>query len=54
MTATDETELVQSYDAGFKNGVMAVFQQLEGIESYEELQEFIAEYWGEGEGSDRP
>ena len=54
MTTIDETELVQSYDAGFKNGVMAVFQQLEGIESYEELQEFIAEYWNEGEGNDRP
>ena len=50
----DETELIQTYDAGFQNGVMAVFQQLEGIESYEELQDFIAEYWGEGEGYDEP
>lgn len=48
----DEIELTQSYDAGFGNGVMAVFQQLEGIESYEELQDLIAEYWGEGEGND--
>ena len=48
----DEIELTQTYDAGFKNGVMAVFQQLEGIESYEELQDLIAEYWGEGEGND--
>lgn len=40
------------YDAGFANGVQAVFQQLEGIEDYEELQCFIAEYWGEGEGYD--
>lgn len=43
----DEIELTQSYDAGFRSGVMAVFQQLEGIESYEELQDLIAEYWGE-------
>lgn len=48
----DETELTQTYDAGFRNGVMAVFQQLEGIEDYEGLQELIAEYWGEGEGND--
>ena len=48
----DETELTQIYDAGFGNGVMAVFQQLEGIESYEELQDLIAEYWAEGEGND--
>ncbi len=40
------------YDAGFASGVQAVFQQLEGIEDYEELQCFIAEYWGEGEGND--
>jgi len=40
------------YDAGFSNGVQAVFQQLEGIEDYEELQDLIAEYWGEGEGND--
>lgn len=38
----DETELTQTYDAGFGNGVMAVFQQLEGIEDYEGLQELIA------------
>lgn len=50
----DEIELTQTYDAGFSNGVMAVFQQLEGIEDYEELQCFIAEYWGEGEGYDEP
>ena len=50
----DEIELIQTYDAGFRNGVMAVFQQLEGIEDYEELQCFIAEYWGEGEGNDEP
>ena len=48
----DEIELTQTYDAGFRNGVMAVYQQLEGIEDYEELQCFIAEYWGEGEGND--
>ena len=48
----DEIELTQSYDAGCRNGVMAVFQQLEGIEDYEELQCFIAEYWAEGEGND--
>lgn len=40
------------YDAGFTSGVQAVFQQLEGIEDYEELQCFIAEYRGEGEGYD--
>ncbi|MBQ3328452.1 MAG: hypothetical protein IJG88_00695 [Eggerthellaceae bacterium] len=40
------------YDAGFASGIQAVFQQLEGIESYEELQDLIAEYWGEGEGND--
>jgi len=40
------------YDAGFASGVQAVYQQLEGIEDYEELQCFIAEYWGEGEGND--
>lgn len=50
----DEIELTQTYDAGFKNGVMAVFQQLEGIEDYEGLQDFIAEYWTEGEGYDEP
>lgn len=50
----DETELTQTYDAGFRNGVIAVFQQLEGIEDYEGLQELIAEYWGEGEGYDEP
>jgi hypothetical protein len=50
----DEIELTQTYDAGFRNGVMAVFQQLEGIDDYEELQCFIAEYWGEGEGNDEP
>lgn len=48
----DITELTQTYDAGFSNGVMAVYQQLEGIDDYEELQCFIAEYWGEGEGND--
>ena len=48
----DETELTQTYDAGFENGVMAVFQQLEGVEDYEELQDLIAEYWAEGEGYD--
>lgn len=48
----DETELTQTYDAGFRNGVMAVFQQLECIEDYEELQDLIAEYWEEGEGND--
>lgn len=47
----DEIKLTQTYDAGFRNGVMAVFQQLEGIEDYEELQDLIAEYWGEGEGN---
>ena len=40
------------YDAGFASGVQAVFQQLEGIEDYEGLQDLIAEYWGEGEGND--
>lgn len=54
MTATDVPELTQAYDAGFRNGVMAVFQQLEGIESFEELQDFIAEYWAEEEGNDEP
>lgn len=48
----DEIELTQTYDAGFRNGVMAVFQQLEGIEDYEGLQDLIAEYWAEGEGND--
>jgi hypothetical protein len=52
MTAIDVPELTQAYDAGFRNGVMAVFQQLEGIESFEELQDFIAEYWAEEEGND--
>ena len=42
------------YDAGFANGVQALFQQLEGIESLEELQDFIAEYWAEEEGNDEP
>lgn len=54
MTATDVLELTQAYDAGFRNGVMAVFQQLEGIESLEELQDLIAEYWAEEEGNDEP
>ena len=40
------------YDAGFASGVQSVFQQLEGIEDYEELQDIIAEYWYEGEGND--
>ena len=40
------------YDAGFASGIQAVFQQLEGIKDYEELQCFIAEYWAEGEGND--
>jgi len=40
------------YDAGFASGVQAVFQQLEGIDDYDELQCFIADYWGEGEGND--
>ena len=40
------------YDAGFASGVQAVFQQLEGIEDYEGLQDLIAEYWYEGEGND--
>ena len=48
----DEAELTQTYDAGFRNGVMAVFQQLEGIEDYEGLQDLIEEYWWEGEGND--
>jgi hypothetical protein len=48
----DESELTQTYDVGFKNGVMAVFQQLEDIGDYEELQCFIADYWAEGEGND--
>ena len=50
----DETELTQTYDVGFRNGVMAVFQLLEGIEDYEELQDLIAEYWDGGEGCDAP
>lgn len=50
----DEIELTQTYDVGFRNGVMAVYQQLEGIEDYEELQELIAEYWEGGEGCDEP
>ena len=40
------------YDAGFKSGIQAVYQQLEGIEDYEGLQDLIAEYWGESEGND--
>lgn len=52
MTATDE--LRDMYDKGFENGVQAVFQQLECIESFDELQDFIAEYWAEGEGNDEP
>jgi hypothetical protein len=48
----DESELTQTYDVGFRNGVMAVFQQLEDIGDYEELQCFIADYWAEGEGND--
>ena len=40
------------YDAGFAIGVQAVFQQLEGIEDYDGLQGFIADYWGEGEEDD--
>ena len=47
MSATGVPELTQAYDAGFRNGVLAVFQQLEGIEDYEGLQDLIAEYWGE-------
>lgn len=54
MSATDESELIQACDAWFRNGVMSVFQQLEGIESFEELQDFIAEYWAEEEGNDEP
>ena len=52
MTATDE--LRDMYDQGFKNGVLAVFHQLECIESFDELQDFIAEYWAEEEGNDEP
>lgn len=50
--ATDE--LRDMYDQGFRNGVQAVFQQLECIESFDELQDFIAEYWAEEEGNDEP
>lgn len=50
--ATLGSDRDEIYNAGFRNGVQAVFQQLEGIESYEELQDLIAEYWGEGEGND--
>lgn len=52
MTATEE--LRDMYDQGFRNGVQAVFQQLECIESFDELQDFIAEYWAEEEGNDEP
>lgn len=52
MSAKDE--LRDMYDKGFKNGVQAVFQQLEGIDDFDELQEFIAEYWAEEEGNDEP
>ena len=52
MTANGVPELTKAYDAGFRNGVLAVFQQLEGIEDYEGLQDLIAEYWGEDEGND--
>ena len=52
MTATDD--LRDAYDQGFKNGIQAVFQQLEGIDDFDELQEFITEYWAEEEGNDEP
>ena len=52
MTANGVPELTKAYDAGFRNGVLAVFQQLEGIEDYEGLQDLIAEYLGEDEGND--
>lgn len=50
----DMIEITQTYDAGFRNGVQAVFQQLDAIKNYEELQDFIGEYWGAGEGYDEP
>lgn len=50
MTATDE--LRDMYDQGFRNGVQSVFHQLECIEDFDELQDFIAEYWAEEEGND--
>lgn len=52
MSATDE--LRDMYDQGFRSGVQAVFQQLECIEGFDELQDFIAEYWAEEEGNDEP
>lgn len=45
-------ELRDAYDSGFRNGVKAVFQQLECIEGFDELQDFIAEYWAEEAGED--
>lgn len=50
----DMIEITQTYDAGFRNGVQAVFQQLDALKNYEELQDFIGEYWGAGEGYDEP
>lgn len=54
IAATLGSDREKAYDAGFRNGVQAVFQQLECIASFDELQDFIGEYWGEGEGNDRP
>lgn len=62
MTDNRTTELLKlleerdalMYDAGVRNGIRAVFQQLEEIEDYEDLQDLIAEYWAEGEGYDEP
>ena len=50
MSATEE--LNDMYDRGFEDGVQAVFHQLVCIENFDELQEFIAEYWAEEEGND--
>ena len=43
-----------AYDDGFEYGMQAVYHQLEAIEDMDELKDFVAEYWGEGEGNDRP
>lgn len=52
IAATLGSDRDEIYNAGFASGIQTVFQQLEGIEDFEELQELIDEYWADGEGND--
>lgn len=56
IAATLGSERDEIYNAGFDSGVKAVMQQLEGMiacsAGMTEIEEWIAEYWAEGEGND--